>query len=507
MAVRVGSGIVKDGLILHLDVADTLNYLLSTVEVLVVAGGGGGGVCYGGGGGGGGVLYNNAYPVTPGSGITVTVGGGGTRQVNTSGNGGNGSNSVFGNMTALGGGYGGGNCGNAGGSGGSGGGGSSNGSSRTAGGSGTPVQGRDGEYSIVAGGGGGGGAGAAGFQRSGGDGLPFNISGSVKYYAGGGTAGGSGDLPGGKGGGGMGGTAVTTDRANGTNGLGGGGGGSIISGSTGVSGLGGSGTVIVRYPGPQKASGGDTITESGGYTIHTFTTVGSTTFTPYSSVNSITGLFDLTGNNNHALGGTTPSYNSANTGSLVFNGSTQYLRSRTNPNNLRNLQGLSLFIWCRSTSSSPARRYVFDGRGNKIVSEAAPGVGMGFDAGYSDNKIFHFITGTDSTYTEATSPTTFLNNQIYQLGIVRQPYSSTFQVLDTDSRTLITPSFTAPRMTASATVDIGEYVLGTFASSTAGAGQNYWWNGNVYCVLAYNRALTQTEINQNFNALRGRYGL
>lgn len=505
MSIKIGSGIVKDGLILHLDAADTINYLLSTVEVLVVAGGGGGGVCYGGGGGAGGVVYNNAYAVTPGSAITVTIGNGGTNQVNASGNGGNGQNSVFGNITASGGGYGGGNCGNVGGNGGSGGGGSGTGSTRTNGGTGIIGQGNNGETSIAPGGGGGGGAGSNGYQRSGGDGLPFTISGSLQHYGGGGTGGGPGDLPGGTGGGGMGGTAVTSGRADGRPNTGGGGGGSIISGGSGVSGVGGSGIVIVRYPGPQRASGGNTITEFGGYTIHTFTSGGS--FTPFSSINSITGLFDLTGNNNHAMYGTQPSYDSANGGSLVFNGSTQYLRSFTDPKSLKNLQGVSIFIWCKCTSSSPGRKYIFDGRGNKIVPEAAPGIGMGFDSGYSDNKIFHFVQAADNSYTEASSPTTFLNNQIYQLGMVRQPYSSTFQVVDTDSRTLITPSFTAPRMTASATVDIGEYVLGTFSSSTAGAGQNYWWPGNVYCVLAYNRALTQAEVTQNFNALRGRFGL
>ena len=504
MTIRVGSGIIKDGLILHLDAADQLNYLLSVVEVLVVAGGGGGGVCYGGGGGGGGVVYSNSYSVTPGTGINVSIGNGGTNQVNVVGNGGPGGNSSFGNLTAIGGGYGGGNCGNAGGSGGSGGGGSGTGSARVSGGTGTPAMGFDGETSIPAGGGGGGGAGSLGFRRAGGNGLPFTISGSIQYYGGGGSGGGPEDMPGGAGGGGMGGTAVASGRADATPNTGGGGGGSIISGS-GVSGVGGSGIVIVRYPGPQKATGGNTITYIGGYTIHTFTSAG--TFTPYSSVASITGLHDLTGNEHHAVLGTQPSYDSANGGSLVFNGSTQYLRSVTDPKALKNLQGFSLFIWCKCTSTSPSRKYVFDGRGNKIVSEAPPGVGMGFDSGYSDNKIFHFVQAADNTYTEAVSPTTFLNNQIYQLGMVRQPYSSTFQVVDTDSRTLITPSFTAPRMTASASVDIGEYVLGTFSSSTAGAGQNFWWPGNVYCVLAYNRALTQAEVTQNFNALRGRYGL
>jgi hypothetical protein len=37
---------------------------------------------------------------------------------------------------------------------------------------------------------------------------------------------------------------------------------------------GGSGIVIVRYAGPPRATGG-TITQSGGYTIHTFTTSGN----------------------------------------------------------------------------------------------------------------------------------------------------------------------------------------------------------------------------------------
>jgi hypothetical protein len=37
---------------------------------------------------------------------------------------------------------------------------------------------------------------------------------------------------------------------------------------------GGSGIVIVRYLGAQRATGG-TVTSSGGYTIHTFTTSGN----------------------------------------------------------------------------------------------------------------------------------------------------------------------------------------------------------------------------------------
>ena len=79
------------------------------VEVFVLGGGGAGGgeasgaSFYGGGGGAGGGLYNPAYYVEVAS-YTVTVGAGGTPNAVTAGFGGDGSNSVFGNITALGGG-------------------------------------------------------------------------------------------------------------------------------------------------------------------------------------------------------------------------------------------------------------------------------------------------------------------------------------------------------------------------------------------------------------------
>jgi hypothetical protein len=40
-----------------------------------------------------------------------------------------------------------------------------------------------------------------------------------------------------------------------------------------------------------------------------------------------------------------------------------------------------------------------------------------------------------------------------------------------------------------------------------GVSEGGFFNGNVGNVQIYNRALTQAEITQNFNALRGRYGI
>ncbi len=74
-----------------------------SVEVLVVAGGGGGG-SNGGGGGAGGLIHSNVYPVVYGP-VSITVGNKGAGAA--SGVGGNGQNSVFGGLVAIGGGGGG----------------------------------------------------------------------------------------------------------------------------------------------------------------------------------------------------------------------------------------------------------------------------------------------------------------------------------------------------------------------------------------------------------------
>ena len=75
-------------------------------------------------------------------------------------------------------------------------------------------------------------------------------------YAKGGDAGGSAGGPGGDG---------TANTGNGGNGM------WYIAGGSGA---GGSGVVLVRYLGNAKLTGG-TITSSGGYTIHTFTSSGT----------------------------------------------------------------------------------------------------------------------------------------------------------------------------------------------------------------------------------------
>jgi hypothetical protein len=233
-------------------------------DVLVVAGGGGGGSRSGGGGGAGGLYYTTTGV---GTAQTVTVGAGGTggsRAVNGT----NGSNSVFGSLTAaVGGGFGGSAAAAiiAGNAGGSGGGGCNNGVGGTA----TSGQGFAGgssnSSSFDAGGGGGAGAvGANASTGSGGSGAGAGgagvntystwlnttgtgVSGFIAGGGGGGSYGSSNHGAGGSGGGGAGADSAPTAGTANTGGGGGGAGNSANTNGTPVGANGGSGLVIVRY--------------------------------------------------------------------------------------------------------------------------------------------------------------------------------------------------------------------------------------------------------------------
>jgi len=218
------------------------------VDFLVIAGGGSGGGDFGAGWGGGGGAggYRNSYNNEPSGGgatsensfiptlatnYTVTVGEGGISNNN-------GANSIFANITSIGGGSGGDSPSSSPATGGSGGGAVSG--NRTSFGSGTTGQGFNGGAG-GSGAGGGGGAAEAGDTdgiASGGDGLQSSITGTAVYRGGGGSA------DGGTAGAGGGGTGSTYPSV-GTAGTGGGGGGRRA--VTGYGSRGGSGIVILRY--------------------------------------------------------------------------------------------------------------------------------------------------------------------------------------------------------------------------------------------------------------------
>jgi len=416
---------------------NTSSFITNSIQVLVVAGGGGGGSDMGGGGGGGGVIYNSAYTATSGSVINVTVGNGGSGAPAGVGQvrGTNGNNSVFGNLTAKGGG-GGASCHDRStspaGNGGSGGGASGGGTLPSGGqggggygggirGTGSLGQGYDGGTGFYAwypgGGGGAGGVGASGPNiPHGGPGLLFSLM-SPYYFGGGGggsaysvSPGGNGGIGGGGGGAigvTVGGEGLNNGSAGGGGGInswantpggnagantGGGGGGGAHYNSNNNGGNGGSGIVIVRYYGSQKATGG-TVTTVNGNTIHTFTS-GTATLSFYATPSTLPSVV---------------SYG-------YFNGSGSFLRiSGSSLLNIgSNNSPFTVEYDFYTKSSSKYQSILSRGGGTANYNTSS---GLAYNSGISSSKVIWEYRANNTSRYLLTGSTNIINNNWYYYAV------------------------------------------------------------------------------------------
>jgi hypothetical protein len=253
--------------------------------------------------------------------------------------------------------------------------------------------------------------------------------------------------------------------AGGTNtGGGGGGGGHQCNG-----GAGGSGIVIVRYYGSQQATGG-TITSSGGYTIHTFTSSG--TFTPTGFI----GVKDMSSTpSNVTVKG--PTWDPANGGSYVFSG--------TNPNaiivtnqllNLKTSQGGSGFtviVWAKSTGGAGAWR--------KVIGYADGENYMDLYQSSATQGYWHQDGSGESLYVDGVA----VNNDSYSM--VNAGWHC-YAATSSNAGTLTNPSTLL--------------TIGNDPNLSS-----YPFIGNIAKVDLYNRVLTTDELLQHFYAFRGRFGV
>ena len=513
---------------------------ITQVQVLVVAGGGGGGSgTAGGGGGAGGVVYNSAFSVTPSTSYSITVGAGGQGSAVNATQGTNGGNSVFSTLTATGGGFGGNENatvswrnGNAGGSGG---GGTYNGT----GGTGTVGQGNNGGNGVsgaVGGGntwsgGGGGGAGAVGQAGqslkggNGGAGVAYSISGVSTFYGGGGAGSiqstGGGTVTKGNGGAGGGGDSVADQTGsqlaigfNGSNNTGGGGGGSGDN-SSGPAGNGGSGIVIVSWQQPQegnvrlnttnKKAELFTGTRNTGNTTAGWTTDGLVYLLDAGDRRSYPGYgniwYDLSGNNRHW-------YINSSQASWVSAGTASYFNC-PGTNSISHFGNYAFTGPACDTLDFGQEHYI-----EAVTYVTAPQTNWFYHFSctpknypYTSSRLScHFVYGGNATYYDVhgccdiNSRTVVQNTDRDFLGAVRHAAWRT--------RTDQTPYRQIFKNGASIKDSQGGGVADTAIwnrkdPALMGGG----WNGRLYYIAVYNRALTDTERMANFAVLQTRYGL
>jgi hypothetical protein len=496
MATLYSPKIVTDGLVLSLDAANQKSFTSTELEVeyLIVAGGGGGAVHNTGGAGGGGVLLGKTTVIPQSYSVVVGSGGtwGNTNSLPTNG----GNSSVFGN-TAIGGGRGGQWTQFLPTDGGSGAGGNAfsatSSPSHTTGKIGLQPTSTDGGFGNNGGnalvgssdraGGGGGGSDTSGYNASsnvpgnGGDGILLNISGVGTHYGGGGGGAhrfNSSISVGGNGGGGMGlSSGASKDGSQfGQVNTGGGAGGIETGTQTGTGGgNGGSGIVIIRYRGPQKAKGG-TVTQSNGWTIHTFT--GSGNF----EVGQFWGDISLNENSGELVNG--PTFSSDNLGSLSFDGVNDYIE--TTQNNSFGTSPFTVNIWFKPNVSQVEN--------STLLCTSITQNNTNWQISFTNDLLRFFLQSNvwvDSTYTA--------NAQWTNVNMVRASTE--------------TAGF---KIYINGVLDVTSTVSNNFTDNTTyrlamNRGSNAHFSGNISGVQIYNRALTADEVLQNYNATKGRYGL
>jgi hypothetical protein len=446
---------------------------VTSLEYLVVAGGGGGGNGHdtgAGGGGGGGMVLTGTIGVTGGDVYTISVGSGGTgaQSIRSSVDGNDGSNSVFGSITALGG---------SGGRGsrsaplGVGVGGTAQVSNTTSarGGQG------GGNFSNAVGGCGGGGGGASG-NGSNGTGSPNNpISGGV------GGSGANSSISGisttyGQGGNGARGNTSVTGSAGATNTGNGGGAGSAPSASSGGGGNGGSGIVIIKNIVPVTANLTLSLSPS------SYSGSGST--------------WDTTAGTTDATLVGSPSYNSSS--GFTFNGTSQYGRipSVDGVTNFTNASEYTVELWFNPSSGQPnsgeaemlekwnqsnQSRYPYTFRYAENTGTVSVAVYDGTN--FPSVSFSGFPT---STWAQAVGVFNFTTDvlTVYRNGVA----SGTTSLAGVGNISNTSSVGLACRLKTDATGEI-------------------FFKGSIAAVRMYNTALSSAQVLQNFNADRYKYGL
>lgn len=235
------------------------------------------------------------------------------------------------------------------------------------------------------------------------------------------------------------------------------------------------------YPATGLHGGGDNATATGVATVSSVMIEASTFMTPFvSSTRSNTQvLLDLTSNKTVTAGSLT--YASNNT--FSFNGSSDYYVFDTP---CVNGAPHTVIQWAKpSVALSP----VSGDSTNRKTTIVGPGPVWNPGIWVTSDKIRVHAQGEYRDTTISWSDTTYrMIGQVYDGVNCYIIYNGTIL---TGTRTAYTPGIPT------------QLVVGSDAAGSS----SFTWNGPIDITQIYNRALTATEIMQNFNATRGRFGL
>jgi hypothetical protein len=192
---------------------------------------------------------------------------------------------------------------------------------------------------------------------------------------------------------------------------------------------------------------------------------------------------DLSGNSNTGTLTNGPTYSSSNGGSIVFDGSNDYILGPTSSDFVFGTGNYTISYWVygNSFSNTPT---IFDLRQNVLGSAYSDYILA------SDNKFRLWLNGT-SLYNGGI--TTLQTQNWYNICVTRSGSNGNVYI-----NAILDGTFTN-----SSNLNEGQLRLATNINQSTS-----FLNGRISNVLVYRgRALTATEVQQNFNATRSRYGI
>jgi hypothetical protein len=207
---------------------------------------------------------------------------------------------------------------------------------------------------------------------------------------------------------------------------------------------------------------------------------------PYSYNPDNTGSTVWTDVSYTSSGGTLINGASYTGGTIQFDGTNDYVICNT-PNVFNLVNDLTLSCWVRPTGNISTYRTIV----GKYYTNNNPTYEMGISNG---NKLYWFGNGVDRYGTTNIQLNTFYNF------VITINSSNKTGVLYINGAVEASISGLATQIGNNEPLYIG-------VDAPTGSSEGSFFNGNISNVQIYNRTLSATEVQQNFNALRGRYGI
>jgi hypothetical protein len=200
---------------------------------------------------------------------------------------------------------------------------------------------------------------------------------------------------------------------------------------------------------------------------------------------------DVSGNTNTGTLINNPTYSSSNLGTFSFDGISNYVECDNGSSINFGTGDFTVSVWfTRTTNATSNLRLLSKAAGSDTADAANAGFCFfGSDSGMS------FAINPTAARTIISAATYNVNEWVNVVGLIERGVS-----IRTYKNSIQFNTAAAPAGSVTGTTSLR-------VASHTGVSGSLFWPGSIPNVTLYNRALTPAEISQNFNALRGRYGI